>query len=597
MLLSATFISLLLLINQNSNAQISEQDSLALIALYDSTNGSSWTNNENWLTGPVSTWYGITTSANRVTLVNMNNNNLIGTIPPEMGNLTSMTGLYLGRNQLTGEIPVEIFDLSELIDLYLYQNQLGGEIPIEIGNLANLKLLVLMNNQLTGEIPVEIGNLSSLEALAIRDNEFSGEIPIAIGNLLKLTSLDLRGNQLIGEIPHEIGNLIKLTNLELSQNKLSGELPIEIGNLTNLLVISLSQNQLSGDIPSEIGNLAKLTELYLFKNKLSGSIPTEIGNLTGLSKLYLSDNQLSGEIPSNISELVNLEMLYLMNNQLTGVLPSGIANLINLERLYLNNNNFVGAIPEEIINLTKLQDIQLFDNQFTDLPDLSSITTINELEIQRNKFTFEDIEPNITISFISYSPQDSIGEKIDTTFVEDTTLTISVDVGGSSNLYQWKKDGAEITGATESLYTIDSIDASDAGLYICEITNTIATELTLYSRAIHVKVVGAVEVEETESLLPTKLTLFQNYPNPFNPNTTIKYSVPKQSNVTLKVFDVLGSEVASLVNAEQPQGNYVVELDGKNLTSGIYFYRLQAGDPESSSGQVFVETKKMIVLK
>ncbi len=58
--------------------------------------------------------------------------------------------------------------------------------------------------------------------------------------------------------------------------------------------------------------------------------------------------------------------------------------------------------------------------------------------------------------------------------------------------------------------------------------------------------------------------LSQNYPNPFNPSTTIKYSIPKQSNVTLKVFDVLGSEVATLVNKEQPQGNYEVEFDGTN---------------------------------
>ena len=68
--------------------------------------------------------------------------------------------------------------------------------------------------------------------------------------------------------------------------------------------------------------------------------------------------------------------------------------------------------------------------------------------------------------------------------------------------------------------------------------------------------------------------LSQNYPNPFNPSTTIKYSIPKQSNVTLKVFDVLGSEVATLVNKEQPQGNYEVEFDGAELTSGIYFYRI-----------------------
>ena len=83
--------------------------------------------------------------------------------------------------------------------------------------------------------------------------------------------------------------------------------------------------------------------------------------------------------------------------------------------------------------------------------------------------------------------------------------------------------------------------------------------------------------------------LSNNYPNPFNPSTTQKYSIPNQSNVTLKIFDVLGSEVASLVNKEQPQGNYEIKFDASELTSGIYFYRLQAGE--------IVKTKKIIMLK
>jgi hypothetical protein len=103
------------------------------------------------------------------------------------------------------------------------------------------------------------------------------------------------------------------------------------------------------------------------------------------------------------------------------------------------------------------------------------------------------------------------------------------------------------------------------------------------------KIEYLVDVEDNINEIPEKFSLDQNYPNPFNPSTTIKYSIPKQSNVALKVFDVLGSEVATLVNKEQSQGNYEVEFDGSDLTSGIYFYRLQAGD--------YVQTKKMILLK
>ena len=89
--------------------------------------------------------------------------------------------------------------------------------------------------------------------------------------------------------------------------------------------------------------------------------------------------------------------------------------------------------------------------------------------------------------------------------------------------------------------------------------------------------------------IPIKFRLSQNYPNPFNPSTSIQYAVSSRQFVSLKVYDVLGNEVATLVNEEKPAGSYKVEFDGTDLTSGIYFYKLQA--------RIFAETKKMILLK
>ena len=88
---------------------------------------------------------------------------------------------------------------------------------------------------------------------------------------------------------------------------------------------------------------------------------------------------------------------------------------------------------------------------------------------------------------------------------------------------------------------------------------------------------------------PTLANLYQNYPNPFNPTTRINYEIPERSFITLKVYDVLGNEVAALVNEDRSIGNYTIEFDATTLPSGIYFYRLQAGS--------FVETKKMILMK
>ncbi len=96
------------------------------------------------------------------------------------------------------------------------------------------------------------------------------------------------------------------------------------------------------------------------------------------------------------------------------------------------------------------------------------------------------------------------------------------------------------------------------------------------------------EIEQITDGIKT-YSLSNNYPNPFNPSTTISYSVPEIEFVTLKVYDVLGNEIAILVNEEKSIGSYEVEFSGNELPSGIYFYRLQAGS--------FVETKKMVLMK
>jgi hypothetical protein len=101
---------------------------------------------------------------------------------------------------------------------------------------------------------------------------------------------------------------------------------------------------------------------------------------------------------------------------------------------------------------------------------------------------------------------------------------------------------------------------------------------------------------ERKQIVSQDYILDHAYPNPFNPSTTINYSIPEASFITLKVFDVLGNEVATLVNENKPAGIYEVEFSAAGLPSGIYFYRLQAV-PSTNSGQTFVETKKMILLK
>jgi len=107
---------------------------------------------------------------------------------------------------------------------------------------------------------------------------------------------------------------------------------------------------------------------------------------------------------------------------------------------------------------------------------------------------------------------------------------------------------------------------------------------------------GITGIDENSFNLPNQFQLYQNYPNPFNPNTLVKYQIPELSFVTLKVYDVLGNEIATLVNGEKPVGSYQIEFDATILSSGIYFYRLQAVPTGRQAGN-FVETKKMVLLK
>ena len=247
----------------------------ALVALYEAADGENWVNSENWLSDrPISEWHGVT-----------------------------------------------VDDDGRVSELLLYENQLNGTIPPELGNLSNLTVLSLYSNRLRGTVPSELGNLSSLEVLALSANQLNGSIPPELSNLADLQVLALWGNKLRGSIPPGLGHLTNLEELYLAENQLSGAIPPELGNLTNLEWLDLSGNRLSGTIPSELGNLTNLTGLHLYDNKLSGTIPPELGKLTNLTELGLWGNRLSGLIPPELGRLTSLEWLHISGNLLSGCAP------------------------------------------------------------------------------------------------------------------------------------------------------------------------------------------------------------------------------------------------------------------------------------
>ena len=164
----------------------------------------------------------------------------------------------------------------------------------------------------------------------------------------------------------------------------------------------------------------------------------------------------------------------------------------------------------------------------------------------------------------------------------------------NSNDYLEIHDGSSITDPLLGTYSgttnpgTKTSTASDGSLtfkFISDANNYVGSGWG----AVLTTVPGPTGITDEQNKIPSEYSLNQNYPNPFNPTTTIKYSIPKTSNVELKVFDILGSEVAELVNEEKPAGNYTVNFNASRLPSGIYFYRIEAGK--------FTTTKKLILLK
>ena len=196
----------------------------------------------------------------------------MGSLPPELGNLSSLKRLNLVDNQLTGSLPPELGNLSALEGLWLSGNQLTT-LPPELGNLSSLVTLMLYDNQLA-TIPPELGSLSKLKGLVLSDNQLRGSLPRELGKLLALDNLNLTRNQLTGSLPPELGKLLALDNLNLSDNQLTGSLPSELGNLLALRKLNLTYNRLSGSIPRSFLQLRWLSD-FSFKNNAGLCAPPD----------------------------------------------------------------------------------------------------------------------------------------------------------------------------------------------------------------------------------------------------------------------------------------------------------------------------------
>ena len=306
----------------SGNNWLSAQDREALEALYHATGGPNWSRNDGWLEEDMLWWWGVSMrEQGKIIGLSLENAQLTGPIPPELGQLTDLEWISFSGNQLTGPIPPELGSLTNLKSLDLSNNRLTGPIPPELGNLTNLESLHLDGNQLTGPIPPELGNLTKLRRVPVQGNQLScvpGELEhkLPAHVFSDLDSLPFCGQEthpdrqaLIAlyhatDGPNWKNNRNWLSNLDLSE--WYGVKWSVTGGQDDHLFLQLQDNGLRGTIPPELGSLSRLDLLNLGENDLHGTIPPELGDVPNLGPVYLHGNQLTGCIPASLVAKVTM---------------------------------------------------------------------------------------------------------------------------------------------------------------------------------------------------------------------------------------------------------------------------------------------------
>ncbi len=402
---------------QPALSQLSATERAYLQALYTSTAGASWATSTNW-NGPAgfectpTNWYGvncINTPAWVVDALHLATNNLVGPLPSNLSDLSSLKTISMGTNLISGSFP-SLSALPGIRAVSMPTNQLTGSLPILTG-LTNLFLFDFFDNQLTGSIPSlaaptmlnsfnvgknqltgslpSLNGLGNLQFFQAGQNQLTGGLPTLSGvGLSALQLFQVPSNQLTGSIP-SLAGLATLQNFDVRFNQLTGGLPPLSGiGLSAIEFLYFDGNPLGGTIPS-LNGLGTLRVFSAANNQLTGSLPTLSGvGLTGLSSLFLSTNQLTGGIPS-LSGLTNLSNLYLQNNQLTGNLPS-LAGLTSLSRVNFSNNQLSGNLPN-LTGFTGMLTFGVASNKLTGDLDVTGIGTLTglpagELDLRWNGF-------------------------------------------------------------------------------------------------------------------------------------------------------------------------------------------------------------------
>ena len=408
-----------------------------LALLYYSTSGpNKWRNKASFLTEQLECgWYdnqheiagfaagkkysmGVTCNEDlEVVNLLLPTNALSGSIPEEIGYLSSLTLLSFPHNELEGSLPSTLSMLTNLQFFDVKFNFIKGSIPDVFGSANKLRILGLSNNYFEDKLPSSMSNLSQLRTLAIDDNLFNGNLDALqsmssleylyadrnsfvdvvddafFASMPNLREVDVSGNELTinGIFPAHLLQHPTLRIADFANNRFQGALPDNLNVNEKLEFLSFRNNELTGSVsatslpqlvelkhldlqgnlfsdrmPSMI-SLSKLSYLFLGDNPMldPGPIPSWLFELKQIRELGMSNMRLTNDVPYWLEEMDQLTFLDLSNNQLQGVVPRSVFDLPNLAYLLLHNNTLSGVLPTQIVGAEKMLMLTLFDNGFS----------------------------------------------------------------------------------------------------------------------------------------------------------------------------------------------------------------------------------------
>ena len=498
----------------------------------------------------------------------------------------------------------------------LDDNQLTGEIPEEIGNLTNLQALGLSWNQLSGEIPSEIGNLTSLWGIWLDVNQLTGEIPESFCDIYpNLTEINLGDNNLCPPYPECLlgeefidsnGNGVYDEGEEFVDSNENGVYDDPVGeqDTSNCGEGSITVDYQSGwnmvGLPLEVEDAYYQT---LFPDAFNNAMYSFNGSYSPVEYLVPGTGYLIRLSDGGTVEFSGTTIDELTISLTEGWnLISGISTSLPVDVLYNSGlvvSNGIYAFDGSYYNAETIDPGMgywvraLADGEITLSSTALATKTVEQVNHLEGSNTLE--LSNGTHSSTLYFGKDVADEHKDSYSLPPTFPQMAFDVRFNGDMkYTVESGDIEVLNTSDNL-TISYDVVLDAGEHMnWVLTAESGEEYTLEGTGEITVPTEEIFTLERKAIIPITYTLHQNYPNPFNPITSIRYDLPEAALVTLTIYDLIGREITQLVNTTQEAGYRSVRWDatdsfGKPVSAGVYLYQIRSGG--------FVQTRKMVLLK